>query len=37
MAYNANTEQKERASRLIRMHSNKQNPIESIEAEIFVL
>ncbi|NLL28060.1 MAG: elongation factor G [Bacteroidales bacterium] len=32
MAYNANTEQKERASRLIRMHSNKQNPIESIEA-----
>ena len=32
MAYNSNTEQKERVSRLIRMHSNKQNPIDSIEA-----
>ena len=32
MAYNSNTEQKERVSRLIRMHSNKQNPIDSVEA-----
>jgi len=32
MVYNSNTEQKERVSRLIRMHSNKQNPLESVEA-----
>ncbi|MPM11053.1 Elongation factor G [bioreactor metagenome] len=32
MAFNSNTEQKERVSRLIRMHSNKQNPIDSVEA-----
>jgi len=32
MAYNGNTEQKERVSRLIRMHSNKQNPLEYVEA-----
>jgi len=32
MAYNSNTDQKERVSRLIRMHSNKQNPIDVIEA-----
>ncbi|HPS83721.1 MAG TPA: elongation factor G [Bacteroidales bacterium] len=32
MAYNSSTEQKERVSRLIRMHSNKQNPIDSVEA-----
>ncbi|HBG71243.1 MAG: translation elongation factor G [Bacteroidetes bacterium GWF2_43_63] len=32
MVYNSCTEQKERVSRLIRMHSNKQNPLETIEA-----
>lgn len=32
MVYNSSTEQKERVSRLIRMHSNKQNPLDTIEA-----
>ncbi|PKP03493.1 MAG: elongation factor G [Bacteroidetes bacterium HGW-Bacteroidetes-6] len=32
MVYNSSTEQKERVSRLIRMHSNKQNAVDTLEA-----
>jgi elongation factor G len=32
MVYNSSTEQKERVSRLIRMHSNKQNAIDTLDA-----